>query len=176
MAQLSNRYGTAIFELALERGNLDESLSQALFLKDVLKEDDCKAILTHPRISANEKKSFLNEVFKDQINVDLLGLLHLVIDKSREEYIIPILTEFIDLAKRRLRKATAMVVSAVPLKEEQKTALAALLSRKLNKQVDIDVKVDPAVIGGLHIQVDGYYIDRTIRTRLHEIKLSMTEV
>ena len=176
MAQLSRRYGTAIFELALERGNLNESLDQALFLKDVLKEDDCKAILTHPRISSNEKKSFLDEAFKNHVSTDLMGLLHLSIDKSREEYIIPILTEFITMSKRSLRKATAVVVSAVPLKEEQKAALSALLSRKLNKQVEIDVRVDPAVIGGLHIQVDGYYIDRTIRTRLQELKLSMTEV
>ena len=170
MAQLSNRYAAAIFELALERGNLDESLNAAIFMKDVLGERDCQTIITHPRISSTEKKSFFDEAFKKHISVDLMGFLHLAVDKGREEYIVPILSEFIDMANYHLRKATAEVVSAFPLRAGQKAVLAALLSRKLNKQVDIDAKVDPTVIGGLYIQVDGYYMDRTLRTRLQEMK------
>ena len=170
MAQLSNRYAAAIFELSLGRGNLDEDLGAALFMADALGTDDCKAVITHPRISADEKKSFFDDAFKEHISADLMGFLHLAVDKGREEYIVPILTEFINMSRRHLRKATATVVSAFPLRAGQKAAMAALLTRKLNKQVDIDAKVDPAVIGGLYIQVDGYYLDRTLRTRLQEMK------
>ena len=183
MAQLSNRYAAAIFQLALARGDqegaeggLRESLNQALMLRDVMKEEECQTILTHPRISGTEKKSFLDEAFKNHVNVNLMGLLYLVVDKGREEFIVPILNEFIDMANTQLRKATALVVSAYPLKNEQRDQLAALLSRKLDKQVEIDVKVNPSVIGGLYIQVDGRYIDRTVKTRLLDLKEEMHEV
>ena len=175
MAQLSNRYAAAIFELAQERGTLDDSLTQAAFLRNVLGDKDCQSILTHPRIPSAEKKSFLDEALKDHINSDLMGLLHLIVDKNREDYIAAILSEFINMGNRELRRATAYVVSAFSLSKDQEAQLAALLSRKLNKQVNVEVKVNPAVIGGLYIQVDGYYVDRTIRTRLQEVKSEMLE-
>ena len=175
MAQLSNRYASAVFDLAMERGTLEDCLTQAVFLREMLSDNDCKTIFTHPRISSTEKKSFLDEAFKSQINDELMGLLHLVVDKNREEFIDPILAEFVNLANRQLRKATAQVVSAVPLRDDQQTRLADLLSRKLDKQVNVNVKVNPAVIGGLYISVDGYFIDRTIKTRLQEMKSEMSE-
>lgn len=175
MAQLVNRYASAIFDLSLERERLDENLGQAVFMKDVLAEPDCQTIITHPRISATEKRSFFDEAFSKHVSEDLMGFLYLAIEKGREEFIVPILADFINMANAHLRKATAMVVSAVPLAPQQVGALAALLSRKLGKHVDIEQKTDKSVLGGLYIQVDGYYMDRTIKTRLQELKLSMAE-
>jgi F-type H+-transporting ATPase subunit delta len=102
-----------------------------------------------------------------------MGFLHLAVSKNREKIIIPVLNDFIDMANNHIRKTTATVVSAVPLREEQVSALANLLSRKLNKQVDIVQRIDPSVIGGIYINVDGYYIDKTIKSRLRGIKESM---
>ncbi|MCL1999269.1 MAG: ATP synthase F1 subunit delta [Turicibacter sp.] len=173
MAQLVNRYATAVFELSVEGGRLEENLSQAVVMKEALADKDCQSIITHPRISAAEKRAFFDEAFKDKVSSDLLGLLYLAVDKGREEYIVPILASFIDMANDRLRKTTAVVVSAVPLAPRQIGELAALLSRKLSKEVVIEQRVDTSIIGGLYIQVDGYYVDRTIKSRLQELKLNM---
>jgi F-type H+-transporting ATPase subunit delta len=175
VAQLNNRYARAIFDLSIERGALKENLDQALFMRDVLDEEDCQSIITHPRISANEKRSFFDEVFSERVSNDLLGFLHLAVSKNRTAYIVPALDSFINMAHDHLRKATALVVSAVPLREEQISALAVLLSNKTSKQVNVEQKVDPTVIGGLYIQVDGYFIDRTLKTRLQEIRNSLEQ-
>ena len=175
MAQLSNRYAAAIFNLSIERGMVKENLDQAIFLRDTLKDKKCQNLLTHPRISATEKCSFFDEVFQGHISIDLLGFLHLAVNKNREAFIVPALSDFIDLANDHMRRTTALVVSAIPLKREQVSALVAVLSKKINKQVAIEQKVDPSIIGGLHIQVDGYFMDRTIKTRLQEIKMSLSK-
>jgi len=173
VAKLSSRYATALFDLSLEHNVLEESLSQASLLCDTLKDKDCQSIITHPRISAAHKKNFFDAAFSGHISNDLMGFLHLAVSKNREKIIIPVLNDFIDMANNHIRKTTATVVSAVPLREEQVSALANLLSRKLNKQVDIVQRVDPSVIGGIYINVDGYYIDKTISSRLRGIKESM---
>lgn len=174
MAQLSSRYATALFELSIERGVLQDNLEQAVFLRDTLMEAQCKKIITHPRITAKEKHVFLNGAFSGRINTDLLGFLHLAVEKRRESIIGPVLTDFITMANDYSRRTTALVISAVLLRDDQQARLAELLSRKLDKQVTIKQKVDPSVMGGLYIQVDGYYIDRTLKNRLHEMKLSMS--
>jgi len=175
MAQLSNRYAAAIFDLSLERGVLDENLSQAIVMRDALEDEQCHSIITHPRISATEKRSFFDKIFLDRVSKDLLGFLHLAVTKNREAYIVPVLDAFIEMARTHLRRTTALVISAIPLREEQTNALAELLSKKINKQVSIEQRTDPSVIGGLFIQVDGYFIDRTVKTRLQDIKLSLSE-
>jgi len=175
MAQLSNRYATALFELSLEHGTLNDDIDQAILLRDTLREEDCHKVITHPRISMEEKRTFFEGAFSGQISQDLMGFLHLAVAKNREDQIVSVLSQFIDMGYNHIRRTTALVISAVPLKEKQIADLTALLARKLNKQVELKLKVDPSVIGGLYIQVDGYFVDRTVKTRLNEMKLSMAE-
>jgi len=47
------------------------------------------------------------------------------------------------------------------------------LSKKLNKRVEVSLKVDPSVIGGFFVHVDGYFIDRTIKKHLHDMKATI---
>jgi F-type H+-transporting ATPase subunit delta len=68
------------------------------------------------------------------------------------------------------RQTTASVVSAVPLSDTQASQLTALLAKKTGKQVDVTVLVDPSVIAGISIHVDGYFLDRTVRTMLKDMK------
>ena len=173
--RLSNRYATAIFSISIERGSLNENLKQAVLMRDVLSDKECLSLITHPRITAAEKRSFFDEVFSNYISQDLMGFLHLAVTKNREDFIIPVLSDFIDMGNNHIRRTTASVVSAVPLEPRQVSDLAALLSKKLDKQVSLDLKVDPSVIGGLYIQVDGYFVDRTIKTRLQDIRLNLME-
>jgi len=173
VAKLSSRYASALFDLSLERNALNDNLEQAEFLRDTFSEAQCQRIIKHPRISGKEKKSFFDSAFSGKISNDLLGFLHLAVEKNREAFIVPVLDDFIDMGNRHIRKTTALVVSAVPLKNEQVSALEALLSKKLDKQVTINHKVDPSLIGGLYVQVDGYYIDRTVKSSLKDIKDSL---
>jgi len=173
VAQLSTRYATALYNLSNERGMLSEYLNQAVFLRDTLREPDCLKVITHPRITAKEKRAFFENAFSEHVSKDMLGFLCLAVNKNREKFIIPALNFFIDMANRQFRRSTALVISAVSLSDEQTGALSEMLSKKLDKQVDISVKVDPSIIGGLYIQVDGYFIDRTIKNRLRDINSSL---
>lgn len=170
MADLSKRYATALFEISAGQGILAQFLEQATFLRDVLQEDECKGFLLHPRIGTIEKTNFFNHVFAGKIHKDLLGFLHLTVNKNREAFLLPALDRLIEMIRTHHNQTTAYVTSAVPLTESQLAGMAALLTRKLNKKVDIQVLVDPAVIGGLSIQADGYYIDRTMRHQLRNMK------
>lgn len=173
MAQLSNRYATALFSLAIERGTLQASLDEAVLLQEKLSDAECQRLLLHPGISASEKKNFFDMVFKGQISTDMLGFLHLTVEKNRVAFILPALAQFVEMAKQHMRRTTAKVIAAVPLQPAQISSLEALLSEKLTKQVELDLHVDPDVIGGLYIEVDGYGIDRTVKTRLLDMKKSM---
>lgn len=175
MAKISKLYASVIFELALNDNSLDETLEQTYFLRDLLNEPDCRRILLHPHITSHEKHNFFGEALEGRIHERLFGFLCLAVDKNREAFIVPSLTELIELIRQHQRKTTAKVVSAIELNENQLASLTKMLSEKLDKQVDIDLKVDPSVIGGMYVYVDGYFIDRLLINRLSEMTVSMKE-
>jgi len=173
MERLSSLYACALFELALERGSVDVFLDQAAMLRDTLQDEQCLRVLVHPHISAAEKHEVFSNAFAGHLHDDLLGFLFLVTDKNRENFLLPALSELIRLIERHQNKVTAQVLSATAYDGKQIDALREALSDKLRKSVEISLKVDPTVIGGPHIFVDGYYIDWTIKERLRDLTVHM---
>jgi len=175
MERLSVIYASALFDLALQHDAVDEFLKQANYLRDCLGDADCQRMLVHPQISATDKHEFFRTTFEGQIHEDLLGFLYLVADKNRESYLISALDTLIGTIERHNKIVTARVLSAAPYDENQAEDLRAMLSKKLEKHVELDLKVDPSLIGGPFIFVDGYYIDWTVKKRLRDLTVNLKE-
>jgi F-type H+-transporting ATPase subunit delta len=175
MSKLGVVYATALFEIADESGLMDQYLEQAIILREAIGDDECQRIILHPHISSGEKREFLHNIFADNINEDLMGFMRLAIEKNRESFLKEAFDNLIGMINQRKRKVTASVVSAVEPSQGQLDALKALLSKKLDKEVDISVKIDPSVIGGIYIQVDGFFIDHTVKRQLSDMKMSFKE-
>jgi len=181
MARLDAIYASALFDLFMEMlaGLPDDAarkemeghyFAQVEILQGVFRDDECQRILLHPHITTAEKHTFLNNALSATINADLMGFLHLAITKNRESFILPALDGLIALIERYQRKTTAKVISANPLEDSQANTLRDMLAEKLNKHVELELSVDPSIIGGINIYVDGYFIDRTIKRKLKEMK------
>ena len=187
MARLSGRYAAALFDLSQNSDRLAANMQHAAFLSDALGDAQSRAILEHPRISAAEKHTFLTQVLSnlakaqcpdgevpEAVPREFEDFLRLVIDKRRVRVLREILLDFIDMGNDRLRKTTAYVTTAVPLSTARSESLAAMLSQKIGKQVTLEANINPDIIGGLLIQVDGWLIDRTVKKSLTELKNIMT--
>ena len=173
MAELNVLYASALFKLAVEGGVVDDIYQQSVFIRDVMSDAEIRKILTHPHISNAEKREFFGNAFERRIHADLFALLLLVIDKNREAFFLPAIKALINMIERYQKKAAASVLSASELSARQVAALKEVLTKKLEKHVDVNVKVDPSLIGGPYINVDGYFIDRTIKKKLHDMAADM---
>lgn len=176
MERLSLIYASTLFDLALENGAAHEFLEQAEYLRDVMRDKDFLQVLVHPHIHAKEKHGFFEAAFSGKIHEDLLSFLCLASEKNREKYIPAALDALIDMIERHLGRAMAKVVVAADIDDRQIEHMKSMLSEKLNKEVDVSLEVDPDIIGGPYIFVDGYYIDWTVRKRLGDLSSYMKEV
>jgi len=175
MERLSVVYSSALFDLALQHDAVDEFHDQAVLLRDVLGENDCQRMLVHPQIAAAEKHDFFRKTFEGRIHNDLLGFLFLTADKNREAFLVPALDLLISQIEHHKKIVTARVLSAAPYNDKQSESLKTILSEKLEKHVELDLKVDPSLIGGPYIFVDGYYIDWTVRKKLSDLTAGLKE-
>ncbi|HHV94809.1 MAG TPA: ATP synthase F1 subunit delta [Firmicutes bacterium] len=167
---LKDRHANALLEISEENGSLAEDLEQAVFLRDVLDDGDIQAFLAHPHIPDAAKEEFFRSAFSGKISQHFMGFLQLMVRKSRERLIVPVLAEFIQRGNRRLGKLEAKVVSAKPLTEEQMASIKSILSKKVGMEVKVKPSVDPSVLGGFYILVGGRIFDRTVRSALNEMR------
>jgi F-type H+-transporting ATPase subunit delta len=170
MAKLSSRYAAALFELVMEDGKPEEVLPQVIVLRDTLSDHSCRRVLVHPHISSDDKRELFESAFAGKLNSHLLAFIRLVIDKNRESFATPALTELIGMLHKHMKIATAKVTSPDALSANQIEKMKKLLEDKLDKKVEFDIKTDPAVIGGASVQVDGYFFDQTVKRRLSKLK------
>jgi F-type H+-transporting ATPase subunit delta len=112
----------------------------------------------------------LRTAFADLINDNLLGFLQLLIEKNRETVLITVLDDYINKANKHLGRVVAKIVSATALSDKQMARMLPLVAKLTNKEIKIINVVDPDVIGGFYILVDGYVFDATIRSELHKMK------
>jgi F-type H+-transporting ATPase subunit delta len=175
MAELSVRYASALFDLASEDNDrlLDEFYEQAASVRDALRTEDCLGVIESPSVPKSEKYKFIEEVFAENIHEHLYGFLYLQISKGHEKCILASLSAFIEAVDIYHGKTTAYVVSATELSGGQIEALREMLSKKLNKQVEVEARVDPQLIGGFYIHIDGYLIDYTIKKQLNDLRESI---
>ncbi|WP_317366436.1 F0F1 ATP synthase subunit delta [uncultured Tyzzerella sp.] len=175
MAKLiSKRYAVALFELAKETDKVDLFNSEIELIYNSIKNDkEFLTVLNHPRISGGEKFNLFQNIYKNNISEEILGLISIVVKKNRETEILEILEEFLELVRDYKGITTAYVFSAIALSDEQLTKIKENLSKNLNKEIIIEASVKPELIGGLLINVDGKVIDNSIKRNLDDIKKSL---
>ncbi len=174
---ISGRYAEALFQLAVEQNCVDKYSDEVKLVYDTLTGDsEILRVLNHPQIGSDKKLNILNTAFKDSVDTDILAFLSIVFKKNRENELTDILNTFLNKVLDYKGIVTAVVESAAPLKESKLNEIKEKLSSKLNKQVEIEAKVVPELIGGLKIAVCGHIIDNTVKSRLEDMKKTLLDL
>ena len=161
-------YGDGLFDLALEKQEIDEFFEEVKVLRTVLRENsELSKLMGHPQVSREEKIQLIKDIFEGKIREELVGFFILVVEKGRFGEIQSILDYFTDLVYDYKKIGKAQVTSAVPLNEIQKADTRdRLLATTGYEQMEIDFQVDASLIGGMVIRIKDRVADNSIRTRL----------
>lgn len=179
MAKLVSKvYGDALFETAMEKDRMDVLYEEIGSLVPVLEGNpELMALLNNPRIVKEEKVSIIHQVFGGRVEEELMGFLTIVVEKGRQNDLLPIFAYFIQRVKEFKRIGTVSVTSAVELSEEQKARLKEkLLASTDYVMFEMSYQIDPALIGGMVIRIGDRVVDSSIRTRLYEMKKELSQL
>lgn len=178
MAKLiGNRYASSLFEVGLELNKIDKFQEELGLINNILKlETKIFEILTHPRISKDEKKSLVEEIFKDRVSKEVLNFLFIIVDKRREIYLIDIIKEYESIYNEYKDILKVVAVTAVPMEEESKKKLEIVLENKFNKKVQLANEVDSSIIGGVLLKMDGRVMDSTLTSQLKKMENEILNV
>ncbi len=163
-------YGTALFEAARDTGKLDTIDEETLQIMEILKaQNDFHTFLNSPGISANEKKTVLKNVFDGRICKELLNFLYILVDKGRTAHLERIFKVYKKLVNKEEGYSYGTVYSVVPLTEDRIKELEEDTSRLFKVNVRLSNEIDPKLIGGIRILVEGKLIDASIRKKFDDL-------
>ena len=179
MAKLiEGSYGDALFELALEQNSLDSMAEQVDILAQSFAENpELKKLLTHPKISKEEKISVIETIFKGRFSDDIVGFLVIITEKDRGAEIEGIFRYFQAKVREYKKIGVARVTSAVELSAEQKKRVEEkLLQQTSYESFEVDYSVDASLIGGMVIRIGDRVVDSSIRTKLDNMTKNLRKV
>ena len=172
---LAARYAAALLSLADDRKEIDRVAGDLAELKAMIAgSDDLRALLRSPVLTREDQGRAMAAVLASAGASDVVRRFVGLVAYNRRLFVLPrMIEEFLaELAKRR-GELQAEVVAARPLSEQQQQALADAIKRAVGGKIAIDVKIDPAIIGGLIVKVGSRMIDSSLRTKLQRLPLAM---
>jgi F-type H+-transporting ATPase subunit delta len=175
---VAGRYATALFELALETNAIDTVRADLAKFQGLLDQSaDLKRLVRSPVFTADVQEKALDAVLKSAgIGGTAANFMRLVVRKRRLFAISDIIRDFNLLAASHKGEVNAQVTVAEPLSTARLAEVKAALAEVTGKDVVVDIKVDPSIIGGLVVKLGSRMIDTSLRTKLHALKNAMKEV
>ena len=164
----------AIVASAEAAGTLD-ALEDDLFRFErvVAADSDLRDALSARGGDERVKSALVEALLAGRSSAETVRLIRQAASHARGRRFGRVLEDYLAIAARRRQQRTATVTAAVPLDDAQRQRLAEVLSRIYNGPVQINVVLDPAVVGGIRVQVGDEVVDGTILRRLQDAERSL---
>ena len=163
------RYARAVFEIALAENKLELWQADIQKIVGAMSDADFLAAMESPRIRLDDKSRLLAARLGD-ISPIALNLARLLIAKSGISMIGEIAAEYRRLLDAYHGILKAEVVTAVPIDAKDKEKLAVDLGALVNSKIEVESKVDPAILGGVIARMGGKLLDGSTRSKLVALK------
>ena len=169
--RIVRRYASALFGAASKAGLVDQVESDLGLASYALESSpDLLETIRSPLVPVATKKDILRDVFGGKVQEITLSYLNLLVEKHREDAILPTEKLYVLLANEARGVITVRVESAVALTGDEESRIIAQLSRTTGKTVQLDSEVVPDHMGGALVRIGDTVIDGTIRGQLEALR------
>ena len=170
---LARPYAEAVFELAESQGRLDE-WSQALnALSTIVSNPDVAMLLNNPEVADSRLAEVVIEIGSEDLDDSSENLVRLLVANGRLGLAPAIATLYEQRKAQAEHRVDVSVTSAVEFSEEQRSALAKSLEKRLDRSVRLTFEQDEDVIGGAVIRAGDLVIDGSLRAQLERMRQSL---
>jgi F-type H+-transporting ATPase subunit delta len=170
---IARRYAGAIFELARKQNTLDRTLEEVKEIAALFAHRKLAYLLREPKISVKRKETAIRQALASRVLPTSLNLALLIVQRELVDYMQNIATELESLVLDYRNQAVAEVITAAPLDEKQQALVKKALERSTGKNIVMQTRVDPSILGGIVARVGDQVIDSSVRYRLAALQQSL---
>ena len=172
---VSDRYASALYDLAAEKKLVDPVLEDLSNLKNILKDNkELNLVIKSPLVTSIDKLNIFQSLLK-KINANELTTTFIkVIEKNKRfSNLASIITQFININSQKRGEVLADVTSADELNDDQKNNITNQLKSILGDKLSLSFDVDKSIMGGLIVKVGSKMIDTSLANKINKLKIAM---
>ncbi len=174
MADLSDAYAEALFEIAKAEGGLERVEDELFrFARTLEGNDDLRMTLTDFTIPVERRQLLVEELLGGKASPVTVALVSFVVGVGRGRNLPEIIDKLVARAAEERQEAVAEIRTAFPLDDEHRHRLVDALNRSTGKRVSLKEVIDPSVLGGVVVVIGDTVIDASIRHRLEQLRESL---
>jgi F-type H+-transporting ATPase subunit delta len=174
MADRSDAYAAALFEVAKAEGSLDTVEDELFRVARTLEaNEELLSTLSDRAIPVERRQAIVETLLGGKASPITTALVSFVVGAGRSKNLPEIIDKLVARAAEERREAVAEVRTAYPIDEAHREKLAEALGKATGKHVSLKVIVDPSVMGGVVAQIGDTVIDGTVRHRLEQLRESL---
>lgn len=177
MTQTAREYGSALFDLAAELHREDDYMQQLSAIRTALERDpEYLRLLASRALPEDQRLAALDQVFAKRAEPYILNFMKLL---CRRHLIgeLPLCIRAFELRYFELRGISEVLAqTAKELPEDLRRRLQDRLEKVTGKQIRLKCSVDPSVLGGVRLTMDGRELDGTVRSRLEDIRARLSQL
>jgi len=170
---IARPYATAIFRLAKEKNALAAWSDQLALLAAIANDAQMKVIIDDPKLPSSELERMVLAIGAGKLNEQAVNLVKLLIENNRLVIIADIANAYEDLKALDEGSLDAEITAAAQPTDAQVKTLVKQLETKFGKKIEVQVKLDPELIGGIKIVVGDTVIDASVRGQLQELAYTL---
>ncbi|MFP2932427.1 ATP synthase F1 subunit delta [Pyxidicoccus sp. 3LG] len=176
---IARRYARALLDVASEAGRTDAVAEQLTAFASVFaKNAELTDVLLNPIYSRTQRSQVVEAVMKalpGGVEPLLASTLRLLVDRNRLNYLPDIARLYADMADARAGRVRGQVTSATKLSADTLASLQQTLQQLTQRNVILETRVDPAILGGVSAQVGSLLYDGSLRTQLEEMRRALKQ-
>ena len=172
---ISDRYASALYDLAAEKKVVDSVLENLQNIKKTIEDNkELSLLIKSPLINSNDKLEVLIKLnSSSNLNQLSITFLKVVSNNKRFASLTSMISQFVNINANKRGSVLADITSADDLSEEQRINIKDQLKNILGNKLSLNFKVDKKIIGGLIIKVGSKMIDTSLANKINKLKIAM---
>jgi F-type H+-transporting ATPase subunit delta len=175
--QVAVRYARSLFELSLEREELERVYRDVLLLQKACRDSkDLRMLLKSPIVQTEKKEKVMSTLFTKEVSTLTMGFLLLLVRKRRENFIPDIADQFVEQYQENANILPVDVTTAAPLSGKMKNEIEEIMKQYTKATIELNGKVDPELIGGFVLTWKDKQYDATLSHGIEKLRRSIAKI
>jgi len=175
---ITTPYADALLQVIESTDEVDKVISQAKSILQLWNESpELREAMASPVLEPDSKKAALEKLFSGKVTPTFLNFMKLLAERQRIGFLDSLLERLLELYRQQRNIALATVTSATDLNEDQQAdLLQKVQSIAGTDNLEINLKIDPALIGGFVVKVGSKVIDASLAGQVRSLGLDLAKV
>jgi len=166
----ARRYAEAAFQVALRDGELDGWREDLAIAADILGRPEVQPVVDSPAIPTADRLAVVGKLLEGRVRPGAIRLVSLLVERGRASELQRVSDQYVRQLNAHRQVVVATVTSAAPLTDDETAEIRTRVESMAGSTVDLRTEVDPALLGGLTVQIGDRLLDASIRGRLERLR------